>query len=467
MTYSRGLALIALIVSAAAAAVFAALLIASSGDEGSFVVTSQPEGAGLFIDGEFRGMTPVHLPDLAEGSHALRFEKAGYEILTASSPAEVEPGSALKYQLPRVRVGTLEITSEPSSAEVFVDGHYRGATPLVLADIHAGPHLLRLEKSNHSPWTGSVLVQDGEVTHTTSVLEDRVLTFLQQALAENPTDILRHVELGHYYVVTEEPEIAADIYMKGRELARESEVSKEERNRLEKQIRKDMMVPGKVGERFRAAIHPSRQTAKDARLDPKKAMAMAKEEEAKGRLGVAAEIIERALQHQPNDLTLLEEHTRLVLGVGDKDKAIAALGTAFRRFGGDVPARIRIARVCLESRARYDEAGGAAVLTQCANQLAAYRARADGDRPELDEVLWRLYAAAGRANQALPVIKDVIDRQKDATERSRLQLERGRLLVQAGRRNEARDVLAKVAEESPDEGVRTEARTLLAQTEDR
>lgn len=45
----------------------------------------------------------------------------------------------------------LELRSDPSGAEVFVDGVRRGKTPLVVSDLPAGQHFLRLEKDGY--WT--------------------------------------------------------------------------------------------------------------------------------------------------------------------------------------------------------------------------------------------------------------------------------------------------------------------------
>ena len=40
--------------------------------------------------------------------------------------------------------GTVEITSTPIGAEVYIDGYYQGTTPITLADVHEGEYRAEL-----------------------------------------------------------------------------------------------------------------------------------------------------------------------------------------------------------------------------------------------------------------------------------------------------------------------------------
>ena len=46
---------------------------------GTVNVTSEPPGAQVFVDGEFAGVTPVSVPDLALGEHFVTYKKLGYK----------------------------------------------------------------------------------------------------------------------------------------------------------------------------------------------------------------------------------------------------------------------------------------------------------------------------------------------------------------------------------------------------
>jgi hypothetical protein len=51
---------------------------------GTLVIESRPEGASVLIDGRPVGTTPLSLAGLSTGGHAVRLERDGYRIWTAS-----------------------------------------------------------------------------------------------------------------------------------------------------------------------------------------------------------------------------------------------------------------------------------------------------------------------------------------------------------------------------------------------
>ncbi len=57
--------------------------------------------------------------------------------------------------------GTLNITSNPSGAEAYVDGQFVGTTP-VRFGTRAGPHTVRLEKSGYAPYSTDVTLEGGQ-----------------------------------------------------------------------------------------------------------------------------------------------------------------------------------------------------------------------------------------------------------------------------------------------------------------
>jgi hypothetical protein len=51
----------------------------TAGIGGALVVDSRPEGAKVFVDGKLVGTTPMSLPSIASGEHAIRLERDGYK----------------------------------------------------------------------------------------------------------------------------------------------------------------------------------------------------------------------------------------------------------------------------------------------------------------------------------------------------------------------------------------------------
>ena len=57
--------------------------------------------------------------------------------------------------------GSLQVTSRPSGAQVFIDDNLIGTTPVLLSEVAAGSRLLRVELSGYKNWTTSVQIKPG------------------------------------------------------------------------------------------------------------------------------------------------------------------------------------------------------------------------------------------------------------------------------------------------------------------
>jgi len=112
---------------------------------GTAVINSVPDGASITIDGVARGTTPIRL-SLAPGAHSVQITSGS---VTRTLPITVEAGSVVSQYVelptaPPLQGGRLEVGSDPSGAEVRVDGVARGVTPLVVNDIAPGQHRVTL-----------------------------------------------------------------------------------------------------------------------------------------------------------------------------------------------------------------------------------------------------------------------------------------------------------------------------------
>jgi len=162
----------------------------SSARAGQLLVRSRPAGARVFIDGRESGRTPTTVRNLASGAHRVRIVRSGYEpeerrvaigearspaslsidlararISSTSTPPTVTPGTAGRF------AGLLEVASRPTGAKVFVDGRSIGTTPLGIADLSAGEHVIRLELDGYRRWSSSVRIVANERNRVTASLE--------------------------------------------------------------------------------------------------------------------------------------------------------------------------------------------------------------------------------------------------------------------------------------------------------
>jgi hypothetical protein len=69
---------------AAASARTPAPAAASAGFTGALVVDSRPPGAKVYMDSKLIGTTPMTLPSVPAGSHAIRLEHDGYRRWSSS-----------------------------------------------------------------------------------------------------------------------------------------------------------------------------------------------------------------------------------------------------------------------------------------------------------------------------------------------------------------------------------------------
>ncbi|HOD86015.1 MAG TPA: PEGA domain-containing protein [Methanoculleus sp.] len=129
---------------------------------GSIHVTSSPSSAAIYLNGQYKGVTPLTIPDLSPGTYSLEAEHQGYQ--SDSSTVTVRSGqqSSIQFTLtPIEQYGSIKVTSSPSGAYVYMDGKYRGQTPLTLTSVSAGKHTIELDLAGYYDWTSTLSVSPG------------------------------------------------------------------------------------------------------------------------------------------------------------------------------------------------------------------------------------------------------------------------------------------------------------------
>lgn len=101
----------------------------SAAQKGILAVHSVPRGAEVYVDDDEvpRGLTPVEL-DLTEGTHKIRLERFGYQVEVES--VKISTDQPVQKEFTLNPIYEIRITSNPSEAKVWIDGKYKGQTPL-------------------------------------------------------------------------------------------------------------------------------------------------------------------------------------------------------------------------------------------------------------------------------------------------------------------------------------------------
>jgi hypothetical protein len=142
---------------------------------GSLYIQSNPTGADAKLDGVYKGITPLMLTTISPGLHTVRIEKSGYapweNTVTVTAGVTTNVTAALTALPPPPTTGTVNVTSDPSGADVKLDGVLKGTTPLAITGVSPGTHTLRVEKTGYLPFTAPVDVTGGATTSVHAVLD--------------------------------------------------------------------------------------------------------------------------------------------------------------------------------------------------------------------------------------------------------------------------------------------------------
>jgi len=127
---------------------------------GSLSVQTNPPGAAVFVDGIEHGNTPARV-SLKAGAHILELRGRG---VPRSIPVTITAGADVSQylELPQTpTVGSLLVQSEPSGAQVFVDGVEHGKAPASVGDLTPGEHEVELRVTGGSPVKQRVVIEAG------------------------------------------------------------------------------------------------------------------------------------------------------------------------------------------------------------------------------------------------------------------------------------------------------------------
>lgn len=142
-----------------------------SGSAGTILVTTEPVGAEIWVDGEFRGNTTANgltIPRLSFGSHSVVARLSGF----AEARRDLNLSSAgpipVHLRLGQGR-GYLRIESEPPRAMVVANGRRLGLTNATF-ELAPNRYVLTLQRRGYQDWLGYADVVVGETAYITEQL---------------------------------------------------------------------------------------------------------------------------------------------------------------------------------------------------------------------------------------------------------------------------------------------------------
>jgi formylglycine-generating enzyme required for sulfatase activity len=132
-------------------------LVRLAPSDGNLLLSSEPAGAAVTVDGRWRGETPLDV-FLAPGrAHTVQVSKVGY----APETLELELGAGESRQLAvtlGALLGELAVEVRPADAELYVDGTHRGRASQRL-ELPASEHAVEIRREGFETWSGRVTIR--------------------------------------------------------------------------------------------------------------------------------------------------------------------------------------------------------------------------------------------------------------------------------------------------------------------
>lgn len=123
---------------------------------GTLIVDSDPPGMTVYVDGSYRGKTPITMT-VDEGTH---YVTVYFENYTFYKEVYVGENQTVRV-IARLPFAKLSLSSSPSGADVYINGDYRGKTPLTL-NLSPGNYSVTFRKEGYREETRYITLGEGE-----------------------------------------------------------------------------------------------------------------------------------------------------------------------------------------------------------------------------------------------------------------------------------------------------------------
>lgn len=176
---------------------------------GYLSVSSSPSGAIVYIDGVYKGVSPLTVT-LAAGSHSIRMVMAGYNSWSGSTTVNTGQTTSVSATLdPTVTYGYLSVSSSPSNADVYINGVYKGDTSFTIG-LNPGTYQVVVKKSGYTSYSTTATVNTGTTTSVSANLQPSANAYVQ--IASYPSGAAVYID-GTYVGNTQYSTVSNPNYM--------------------------------------------------------------------------------------------------------------------------------------------------------------------------------------------------------------------------------------------------------------
>ncbi|MFH1774557.1 MAG: S8 family serine peptidase [Methanobacteriota archaeon] len=141
--------------------------------------SSTPSGAQIWIDGSNTGkVTPATIDNLAVGKHSYALKLSGYADYVGSFNVIGAKTTAISATLTPLG-GSASFSSEPSGAQIWIDGSNTGrVTPATIDNLAPSSHSYVLKLEGYKDYSGSFTITGGQVTTLSTTILTPFIAYL-------------------------------------------------------------------------------------------------------------------------------------------------------------------------------------------------------------------------------------------------------------------------------------------------
>ena len=162
---------------------------------GKLVINTNPSGAVIKINGQTKGRSPVMLNQLASGTYSINISKELYH--THREKFEITDGSDNIRNINLIPAfGRLEVKSNPTGGEVFIDGQFKGITPISLNELPSGNYNIKIIYPLYETVEKEIIIEDGQLNKQNYKLEARSGTLTILGKPTGASVFINNIEIG-------------------------------------------------------------------------------------------------------------------------------------------------------------------------------------------------------------------------------------------------------------------------------
>lgn len=142
---------------------------------GRIIATSHPQGAKVYLDNVYKGVTPLNLDRVTAGQHQIRLVKTGYQDWSSYisvSPSRTATVSADLIPLPAY--GSISVYCNQGNARIYLDGSYQRGTSanksVEIKKVREGYHELLITKDGYQDWISTIMVTSNQTRRVSAFL---------------------------------------------------------------------------------------------------------------------------------------------------------------------------------------------------------------------------------------------------------------------------------------------------------